>query len=46
MVRFRMNGEGGANRIDRGSDMRCEKKIGVREASRFGAQTVGRMRLP
>lgn len=42
MVGFWMNVESRANRIDFGSDMRCERKIKVGNTSRFLAQTVGR----
>lgn len=45
-MKFWMNLDGRTNRIDYESDMRCERKIGVGDASRFGAQIVGRMKVP
>lgn len=46
MTRFWMNVEGRTNRIDCESDMKCRRKIGVEDTFRFGAQMVGRMKLP
>lgn len=42
MVGFWMNVEGRANRIDYGSDIRCERKVKVGNTFRVLTQTVGR----